>query len=81
LLAIQLINQNQQRIALLAPTCKAAQRMTESLKNTLATVIPSRLTTESTIQKNDIFKQVQDELNSVALFLNNLEAQTIHRFL
>ncbi|MDE5007156.1 AAA family ATPase, partial [Francisella tularensis subsp. holarctica] len=39
------------------------------------------LTTESTIQKNDIFKQVQDELNSVAKYLNNLEAQTIHRFL
>ncbi|ADA79025.1 exodeoxyribonuclease V subunit alpha [Francisella tularensis] len=81
LLAIQMLNQNQQRIALLAPTGKAAQRMTESLKNTLATVIPSSLTTESTIQKNDIFKQVQDELNSVAQYLNNLEAQTIHRFL
>ncbi|MDE5005103.1 exodeoxyribonuclease V subunit alpha, partial [Francisella tularensis subsp. holarctica] len=44
-------------------------------------VIPSRLNTESTIQKNDIFKQVQDEINSVAHYLNNLEAQTIHRFL
>ncbi|MDE5023103.1 exodeoxyribonuclease V subunit alpha, partial [Francisella tularensis subsp. holarctica] len=74
LLAIQMLNQNQQRIALLAPTGKDAQRMTESLKNTLATVIPSSLTTESTKQKNDIFKQVQDELNSVAQNLNNLEA-------
>ncbi|MDE4982422.1 exodeoxyribonuclease V subunit alpha, partial [Francisella tularensis subsp. holarctica] len=41
----------------------------------------SSLTTESTIQKNEIFTQVQDELNSVAQYLNNLEAQTINRFL
>ncbi|AJI61225.1 exodeoxyribonuclease V subunit alpha [Francisella tularensis subsp. novicida] len=36
LLAIQMLNQNQQRIALLAPTGKAAQRMTESLNSVLS---------------------------------------------
>lgn len=36
LLAIQMLNQNQQRIALLAPTGKAAQRMTESLNSALS---------------------------------------------
>ncbi|WP_150464566.1 exodeoxyribonuclease V subunit alpha [Francisella sp. XLW-1] len=36
LLAIQMSNQNQQRIALLAPTGKAAQRMTESLNSVLS---------------------------------------------
>ncbi|MEY8701693.1 AAA family ATPase, partial [Francisella philomiragia] len=36
LLAIQILNQNQQRIALLAPTGKAAQRMTESLNSALS---------------------------------------------
>ncbi|MBY7735315.1 exodeoxyribonuclease V subunit alpha [Francisella philomiragia] len=36
LLAIQISNQNQQRIALLAPTGKAAQRMTESLNSVLS---------------------------------------------
>ncbi|AJI47171.1 exodeoxyribonuclease V subunit alpha [Francisella philomiragia] len=36
LLAIQMSNQNQQRIALLAPTGKAAQRMRESLNSVLS---------------------------------------------
>lgn len=36
LLAIQMLNQNQQRIALLAPTGKAAQRMMESLNSVLS---------------------------------------------
>ncbi|WP_191092371.1 exodeoxyribonuclease V subunit alpha [Francisella sp. SYW-2] len=36
LLAIQMLNHNQQRIALLAPTGKAAQRMTESLNSVLS---------------------------------------------
>ncbi|APD50200.1 exodeoxyribonuclease V subunit alpha [Francisella hispaniensis] len=36
LLAIQILNQNQQRIALLAPTGKAAQRMTKSLNSALS---------------------------------------------
>ncbi|OIN84685.1 exodeoxyribonuclease V subunit alpha [Francisella sp. TX07-6608] len=36
LLAIQMLNQNQQRIALLAPTGMAAQRMTESLNSVLS---------------------------------------------
>ncbi|MEY8765710.1 MULTISPECIES: exodeoxyribonuclease V subunit alpha [Francisella] len=36
LLAIQMLNHNQQRVALLAPTGKAAQRMTESLNSVLS---------------------------------------------
>ncbi|MBK2356904.1 exodeoxyribonuclease V subunit alpha [Francisella hispaniensis] len=41
LLAIQMLNQNQQRIALLAPTGKAAQRMTESLNSALSKRVDS----------------------------------------
>ncbi|MBK2105743.1 exodeoxyribonuclease V subunit alpha [Francisella philomiragia] len=41
LLAIQMSNQNQQRIALLAPTGKAAQRMTESLNSVLSKRVDS----------------------------------------
>lgn len=63
LLAMQMLNDKSQKIALLAPTGKAAQRMAESLKNTLGSVILSGLTTESIVH------------------LQNLEAQTIHRFL
>ncbi|BCD90374.1 RecBCD enzyme subunit RecD [Francisella halioticida] len=65
LLATQMFNDRQQKIALLAPTGKAAQRMTESLKTSLE-------------QQNSNFLQTKDE--SIT-YLKNLEAQTIHRFL
>ncbi|APC91172.1 MULTISPECIES: exodeoxyribonuclease V subunit alpha [Francisella] len=38
LLVTQMLNQNQQKIALLAPTGKAAQRITESLRSTLKNI-------------------------------------------
>ncbi|ALB01404.1 exodeoxyribonuclease V subunit alpha [Francisella persica ATCC VR-331] len=38
LLATQMLNQNQQRIALLAPTGRAAQRITESLRSTIKNI-------------------------------------------
>ncbi|MED7818351.1 MULTISPECIES: exodeoxyribonuclease V subunit alpha [unclassified Francisella] len=65
LLAMQMFNDSQQKVALLAPTGKAAQRMTESLKRSLE-------------QQNTNILQIKDE--SIA-YLKNLEAQTIHRFL
>ncbi|WP_150466961.1 exodeoxyribonuclease V subunit alpha [Francisella sp. SYW-9] len=67
LLAMQMFNDKQQKIALLAPTGKAAQRMTESLKKTLASILAL-----SVIPNPD-----QELIN----YLQNLEAQTIHRFL
>lgn len=67
LLAMQMFNDKQQKIALLAPTGKAAQRMTESLKKTLANGLDLSVTPDFS----------QDSLS----YLKELEAQTIHRFL
>ena len=67
LLATQMFNDKQQKIALLAPTGKAAQRMTESLRKTLASGLA--------------FSVIPDSDQESFKYLQNLEAQTIHRFL
>lgn len=67
LLAMQIFNDSQQKIALLAPTGKAAQRMTESLKKALANGLDLSVVPDFS----------QDSLS----YLKELEAQTIHRFL
>ncbi|AIT10062.1 exodeoxyribonuclease V subunit alpha [Candidatus Francisella endociliophora] len=87
LLAMQIMECKQQKIALLAPTGKAAQRMTESLRKTLANTIPSGLTMESIMQENEIMNYTSTPLSDLVHnassdnYLQNLEAQTIHRFL
>ncbi|MED7788455.1 exodeoxyribonuclease V subunit alpha [Francisella sp. 19X1-34] len=67
LLALQIFNDKQQKIALLAPTGKAAQRMTESLRKTLASGLALSV--------------IPDSDRESLSYLQNLEAQTIHRFL
>ncbi|MFV9976298.1 MAG: exodeoxyribonuclease V subunit alpha [Francisella endosymbiont of Hyalomma asiaticum] len=49
LLATQMLNQNQLRIALLAPTGKAAQRITESLRSTIKNINAKDLNIEDII--------------------------------
>ncbi|GAB4222360.1 MAG: exodeoxyribonuclease V subunit alpha [Francisella sp.] len=79
LLALELINNEPQKIVLLAPTGKAAQRMTESLKNTLNNIITKEI--PNFLQKNNNLQQDKKCLDDVLNHLNTLQAQTLHRFL
>lgn len=92
LLAIQMLNENDPKIALLAPTGKAAQRMTESLKASLTSnlsfvVIPDTERESHNFNDKDTRlreydnSDVQSSLEQCFNHLQNIEAQTIHRFL
>ncbi len=79
LLTKELLEKSPQRIALLAPTGKAAQRLTESVLDSLNNICHSSSYTKNS--HAELVSVSQYDINEACDKLNKLEAQTIHRFL